>query len=63
MPDVVERADSIVTWLIGTAGVTTGAACVRPVRAGAATSTVPQAWHSPQRPTHLLVVQPQSAQT
>ena len=25
-------------------------------------STVPQAWHSPQRPTHLAVVQPHSAQ-
>jgi len=38
------------------AGVTTA-------RAGRAVSaTVPQAWHSPHLPTHLGVVQPQSAQ-
>ena len=27
-------------------------------RAGVALSTVPHAWHSPQRPTHLAVLQP-----
>jgi hypothetical protein len=34
------------------------------VRATAAptSSTVPQDWHSPQRPTHFTVVQPHSAQ-
>lgn len=25
-------------------------------------STVPQAWHSPQRPTHFTVLHPHSAQ-
>jgi hypothetical protein len=63
MPEPTERAGSTCTWLMGTAGLDTGAAWVRPVRAGAATSTVPHAWHSPQRPTHLLVVHPHSAQT
>jgi hypothetical protein len=53
---------------MGTAGVLTGAA-VRgvtarmPVRAGRgilASSTVPQAWHSPHRPVHLSACQPHS---
>ena len=38
-------------------------ACVRPaVAAPPASSTVPHAWHSPQRPTHFTVVQPHSVQ-
>ena len=31
-------------------------------RGAAASATEPQAWHSPQRPTHLAVSQPHSAQ-
>jgi len=27
-----------------------------------ASTTVPQAWHSAQRPTHLMLVQPHSVQ-
>ena len=46
---------------IGTAGVLTGPAAVRPW-AAAASATLPQAWHSPQRPTHLPVSQPHSEQ-
>lgn len=40
------------------------AGCGAGARAGApaASSTVPQVWHSPQRPTHLAVVQPHSVQ-
>ena len=62
MPDGTERAPSIATSVIGRAGAATGPAVVRPDgREPPATSTVPQAWHSPQRPTHLAVVQPHSA--
>ena len=39
----------------------TPADVVRP-RAAPASPTVPQAWHSPQRPTHLAAVQPHSVQ-
>ena len=63
MPDDTDRASSTATCVMGRAGVTVAAGAVRPARAaGEATSTVPHAWHSPQRPTHLLVVQPHSAQ-
>ncbi|GAB3195447.1 hypothetical protein GCM10027062_02430 [Nocardioides hungaricus] len=48
------------TWPIGTAGRVTGAAGVRPDGAAAASATEPQAWHSPQRPTHFAVSQPHS---
>ena len=52
---------SVDTWPIGTAGVDTGPAAAR--RVGAlASATDPQAWHSPQRPTHLPVSQPHSEQ-
>ena len=37
-------------------------AAVRSVGAAAASATDPQAWHSPQRPTHLPVSQPHSEQ-
>ena len=51
---------------IGTAArATIGAAAVRSVGLPAAaptSSTVPQAWHSPQRPTQRTAVQPHSAQ-
>ena len=50
------------TWPIGTAGRVTGLAVVRPAGAAAASATEPQAWHSPQRPTHLAVSQPHSEQ-
>ena len=46
---------------IGTAGVETGPAAARSVGAPAS-ATEPQAWHSPQRPTHLTVSQPHSEQ-
>ena len=63
MPDETARDDSTSTCVMGRAGVTVAAGAVRPARAdGDATSTVPQAWHSPHRPTHLLVVHPHSAQ-
>jgi len=42
-----------------TAGELTGPAAVRPT--GVPTSaTLPQAWHSPHRPTHLAASQPHS---
>ena len=52
------------TRAIGCAGVVTAAAAlVRPCSCSAPISwTVPQAWHSPHRPTHLAVVQPHSVQ-
>ena len=50
------------TWPIGTAGRVTGLAVVRPAGSDAASATDPQAWHSPQRPTHLVASQPHSEQ-
>lgn len=38
------------------------AAVVLAVVGPLASTTVPQDWHSPQRPTHLAVVQPHSVQ-
>ena len=61
MPLVRERESSTDTWEIGTAGVLTGPAAVRPWTT-AASATLPHAWHSPQRPTHLPVSQPHSEQ-
>src|SRR5690625_1646932 len=56
------RAVSTSTSAIGWAATTgRAAAAVRTVVAPAS-ATVPQAWHSPQRPTHLAVVQPHSEQ-
>ena len=46
---------------MGTAGLVTGVAAARSTGVAAST-TDPQAWHSPQRPTHLLVSQPHSVQ-
>ena len=60
-PLVRERESSTDTCPIGTAGALTGPATVRPVGA-AVSATLPQAWHSPQRPTHLAVSQPHSEQ-
>ena len=45
----------------GLAAVETGAEGVRPIGA-AVSATDPQAWHSPQRPTHFPVSQPHSEQ-
>ena len=60
---LVRNADSFTdTWPIGTAGVVTGVAVVRPGGTTAASATEPQAWHSPQRPTHFAVSQPHSEQ-
>ena len=44
------------------AGVATGAAVVRAAVGAPVSATVPQAWHSPQRPTHFAVVHPHSPQ-
>src|SRR6478672_6135508 len=49
------------TSAIRRAGSTTVVAAVVRATAVPVSSTVPQAWHSPQRPTHLAVVQPHSA--
>ena len=58
----MRNADSsIETRPIGTAGALTGPAAARSVGA-AASATEPQAWHSPQRPTHLVASQPHSVQ-
>src|SRR5690606_32573030 len=56
------RATSAFTCPIGTAGAVTapGATICTPARAPSS-STVPHAWHSPQRPTHLVVRHPHSA--
>ena len=56
------RAASTSTWPIGRAGVLTGPAAVVRTAGADVSSTVPQAWHSPHRPTHLVVAQPHSAQ-
>ena len=52
---------SIGTSPIGRAGAVTGPACTR-LFGAAFSTTVPQAWHSPQRPTHFIVSQPHSLQ-
>src|SRR4051794_2327335 len=49
------------TSAIRRAGSTTVVAAVVRATAVPVSSTVPHAWHSPQRPTHLTVVQPHSA--
>ncbi|GAB2735503.1 hypothetical protein GCM10027273_12810 [Nocardioides pakistanensis] len=53
------RDSSARTWPIGTAGLVTGPADVRPTGAPAS-ATLPQAWHSPHRPTHFAVSHPHS---
>ncbi len=50
------------TSRIGRAGELTGPAAVVRTRGAPSSSTVPQAWHSPHRPTHLPVAQPHSVQ-
>ncbi|CAN5141393.1 hypothetical protein BH18ACT9_BH18ACT9_02910 [soil metagenome] len=44
---------------MGTAGEVTGPGEVRESTAPSS-ATLPQVWHSPQRPTHLTVSQPHS---
>ncbi|GAA1448556.1 hypothetical protein GCM10009602_40170 [Nocardiopsis tropica] len=46
---------------MGRAREVTGAAATDVAAGAPASSTVPQAWHSPQRPTHLRVLHPHSA--
>ncbi len=62
MPVGTARAVATSTSPMRTAGVTTEALAVVRARTAPTSSTVPQAWHSPQRPTHLGEVQPQSVQ-
>ena len=59
----IARAASSGTRLIGSAG-STGAAelTLRAAVALAPWATLPQAWHSPHRPTQREVVQPHSEQ-
>ena len=60
---LVRNADSSTdTCPIGTAGVVTGVAVVRPAGRAAASATEPHAWHSPHRPTHFAVSHPHSEQ-
>ena len=47
---------------IGFAAVVTCPATNESFLGAAISSTVPHAWHSPQRPTHLVAVQPHSTQ-
>jgi hypothetical protein len=61
-PLLRDRESSTGTCPIGTAGALTGPAVVRPDGCAAASATLPQAWHSAHRPTHLAVSQPHSAQ-
>ena len=60
-PLVRDRESSISTSPMGRAGAVTGPAWTRLFGADFST-TVPQAWHSPHRPTHLPVSQPHSLQ-
>ena len=46
----------------GRPAVVTGPACARTLVTTPTSATEPQAWHSPQRPTHLPVSQPHSVQ-
>jgi len=56
------RAVATSTDPMGTAGVELTWLGVVRARTAPASSTVPQAWHSPHLPTHFVVVQPQSVQ-
>jgi hypothetical protein len=55
-------AFSKLTSPIGSAGEVTCPATNESFFGAATSSTTPQAWHSPQRPTHLVVLQPHSEQ-
>ena len=56
------RADERSTSPIGTAACVTFPGTSESFLGAAISSTLPQAWHSPQRPTHFWDVQPHSAQ-
>ena len=56
------RADERSTSPIGVAAWVTRPATSDSFLGAAISSTLPQAWHSPQRPTHFCEVQPHSAQ-
>ena len=60
----VERATArrASTSPIGTAGRSTALAAVVRTVTAPTSDTLPQAWHSPQRPTHLMACQPHSEQ-
>src|SRR5699024_2522349 len=60
MPDAERSVDSAFTSVIGRAPTAGVAGAVRAVWVIPASSTVPHAWHWPQRPTHFPVVQPHS---
>ncbi len=62
MPVGTARAEAMSTSPIRMAGVRLTDVAVVRARAAPTSSTVPQAWHSPQRPTHLGEVHPQSVQ-
>ena len=62
MPLDTARAVATSTSPMRTAGLRARTAAVVRARTAPTSSTVPQAWHSPQRPTHLGEVQPQSVQ-
>src|SRR5690625_435261 len=53
-------AVSTLISVMGRARVLTGAGATEAGAGAPASSTVPQAWHSPQRPTHLRVDHPHS---
>ena len=55
-------ANWALTSLMGVAGAVTGPALVVRTATAPTSLTVPHAWHSPQRPTHLAAAQPHSAQ-
>ena len=60
---VLRRADAVVdTSGSGTAGADATVARVAGPAVALASTTVPHAWHSPHRPTHLTAVQPHSVQ-
>src|SRR3954469_7813765 len=63
-PTPVARAcaSSTSTSAIGVAAALTGPAVVVRTGTSPTSSTVPQAWHSPHRPTHLEVTQPHPPQ-
>ena len=55
-------AASTPTSPIGRAGLLTGPGAVVRTTGADMSVTVPQAWHSPHRPTHFVVAHPHSAQ-
>ena len=61
-PEVLAFAISKLTSPIGLAASVTEVGTSESFLGAETSSTLPQVWHSPQRPTHLAVVQPHSAQ-